>query len=473
MNKKELTERIIEYPFHKEFVYSQESKCWYTYGQLWENAIRFMKFFQAKEIEEVSVVLENGIELFICYFACMLGNIKIVPIDPMKSEIEINCILDNHPNIFRVSSENELPEITLKSADEESVKALLEGVDYEKPYMVTYTSGSTGVAKGVIHSLSNLIEAGIVFGEAVGYDAECIVCHTMPMTYMAGILNTIIMPFIMGSKIVLFKRFSVMTAISFWKNVKEHSVNTFWLSPTMLNILLTVDRKGDIAEYFKGRKTIFCVGTAPLFPQLKQNFEERYGVSLLQSYGLSETLFISTRIPGVSAEDDSVGTILNKVDLQFSDSEEIMIDVPWMYLGYSNENTADYFEGQYYLSGDLGKVDNNNNLYITGRKKDLIIRGGMNISPKQIEETILSHERIKECAVTSVVQNNEEYILCFYVANGDVENTAVTLNKLVIDRLGKAYKVDKFIEKKEIPKNLNGKLDKETLKKEYLNDSKI
>lgn len=472
MNSKELVKRMLECSFEQEFVYSLQNKRWYTYGQVWENALRFEEFFRSKGVEEVSIVLENGIVLFVTYFACMLGNIKIIPIDPQKSDVEIEHILENHPNILRISKEEELSALTDDCAECEKIQGLLEQVDFEKPYMVTYTSGSTGQAKGVIHSLKNLFLSAITFGETVGFDETSIVCHTMPMTYMAGILNTIFKPFIMHSKIVLFPRFSVMTAISFWKNVRELNVNTFWLSPTMLNILLTVDRKGDIAEYFKERKTIFCIGTAPLFPQLKEQFETKYGVSLLQSYGLSETLFISTRIPGIVAEDNSVGTVLDKVDLRFSDSEEILIDVPWMYLGYSNENTIDYFDGKYYLSGDLGKVEDNN-LYITGRKKDLIIRGGMNISPKQIEETLLEEECVKECCVASVVEKNEECILCFYVPNGTIENVGVTFNKAIIERLGKAYKVDKFIEKKEIPKNLNGKTDKEKLKKEYLDDSKI
>lgn len=472
MNKNELIERMSSYLPEKDFVYSLKEKRWYTYGQIWKNAINYMEFFKEKKAEEVSVILENGITLFTCYFACMLGNFKIVPIDPQKSEVEIDHILENHPGILKIKDETELPEMTDETVETAMLQELLKAVDFEKPYMVTYTSGSTGVAKGVIHSLNNLFLSAVTFGKTVGYGEDCVACHTMPMTYMAGILNTIFMPFIMGSKIVLFPRFGVMMAISFWKNVKALSVNTFWLSPTMLNILLTVDRKGDIAEYFRERKTIFCIGTAPLFPQLKEQFETKYGVSLLQSYGLSETLFISTRIPGVEASDNSVGCVLDTVDLQFSDSEEILIHVPWMYLGYSNENTADYFDGKYYLSGDLGKVEDNN-LYITGRKKDLIIRGGMNISPKQIEEVLLDEECIRECSVASVVENNEECILCFYVPAGPIENVAVTLNKVIIERLGKAYKVDKFIEKKEIPKNLNGKTDKERLKKEYLDDSKI
>lgn len=453
----------------RTFVYSLERKQWYTYAQIWKNACEYLSFLQNRKLKEVSVVLENGIELFTLYFACMLGNIKIIPIDPQKSEVEVNHILENHPGIFVIHNTGELPVFTEEEIDDEVILPMFESIDFEKVYMITYTSGSTGQAKGVQHSLKNLFLASISFGDTVGFNKESVTCHTMPMTYMAGILNTIFMPFIQGGKIVIFPRFSVMTAIPFWKNVEALGVNTFWLSPTMLNILLTVDRKGAIAEYFKTIDPIFCIGTAPLFPQLKQQFEQRYGVQLLQSYGLSETLFISTKVRNEGQDKESVGRVLSDVDLHFDETEEIQLDVPWMFLGYSNEKTEDYFKDNYYLSGDLGKIEDGH-LYITGRKKDLIIRGGMNISPKQIEETLLDSGLVKESAVSSVVEKCEEQILCWYVAAAEMENPGAQMNQIITERLGKAYKVDKFIAVKEVPKNLNGKVDKEKLKREYVHD---
>lgn len=469
MNKNVFIEKIQQCMGEKDFVHSIANHKWYTYGQVWKNACLYRGFLKAQGLQEIAVVLENGIELFMLYFACMLGNIKIIPIDPQKSEVEIGHILENHPEITVIHSTQELPALTEESADKEEILPLLENIDFEKIYMVTYTSGSTGQAKGVQHSLKNLLLASVSFGDMVGFSEDSCVCHTMPMTYMAGILNTIFMPFIQGSRIVLFPRFSVMTAVTFWKNVETLGVNTFWLSPTMLNILLTVDRKGTAAEYFKSTKSTFCIGTAPLFPQLKQQFEQKYGVQLLQSYGLSETLFISTKVNDVDGEKDSVGMVLPDVSLQFADSGEILIDVPWMFLGYSNENTEEYFQGDCYLSGDLGEIKDRH-LYITGRKKDLIIRGGMNISPKQIEEALLDSGMVKECSVASVLEKFEEKIICWYVGNGEPENMSQQLNEVVVEQLGKAYKVDKFVPVKEIPKNLNGKVDKEKLKREYIHD---
>ncbi len=469
MNTNVFAEKMKSYVGAEDFVYSLEKKQWYSYGRIWKNAYHYCLFLKEKGASEVAAVLENGVELLVLYFACMLGNIKIIPIDPQKSEEEIHTILKNHPGILVIRSEEELPDFSEEEMEESLLIPYLEKIDFRKIFMVTYTSGSTGQAKGVQHSLSNLMQSAVSFGDTVGFGPDSVVCHTMPMTYMAGILNTIIMPFIQGSKIVIFPRFSVMTAISFWKNVEALRVNTFWLSPTMLNILMTVDRKGKGADYLKSVKTTFCIGTAPLFPQLKQAFEERYGVQLLQSYGLSETLFISTKVNDKDGEKESVGTLLKEVHLEFSESEEIRLDVPWMFLGYSNEKTEDYFDGPFYLSGDLGKIEDGH-LYITGRKKDLIVRGGMNISPKQMEEKLLESGLVRESAVSSVVEKNEEVILCWYVPAEPIDNPGVVLNGLLTGKLGKAYKVDKFICVKEIPKNLNGKVDKERLKREYQHD---
>ena len=117
MNNRELVNRMLLCDFDKDFVYSLDNKRWYTYGQIWGNAISFMEFFRSKNATEVSVVLENGITLFTCYFACMLGNIKIVPIDPQKSETEIGHIQENHPGILKIGKEDELPALTDETAE--------------------------------------------------------------------------------------------------------------------------------------------------------------------------------------------------------------------------------------------------------------------------------------------------------------------------------------------------------------------
>lgn len=463
-------ERFSSFEMNREFIMDSIGKKSYTYGQIWSNACGYMEAYSLQDKREIAVIWENGVELLIMYFACMLSNVMIIPIDPQKARPEIESILENHEGITVLWDQDKRPVDSGLVRSTENIVEQIKKIDLDKPYMITYTSGSTGQAKGVIHSLKNLFLSGDVFGETVGFCEKSRVCHTMPMTYMAGILNTIFMPLVRGSQVVIFPRFSVMTAVTFWREVEIYGVNTFWLSPSMLNILMTVDRRGKGSAYLKTTDTIFCIGTAPLYPNTKQAFEEKYGVELLPSYGLSETLFISTKVKGDIGVEASVGNVLPMVDLLFFDAEEIYLNVPWMFMGYSNENTAEYFDGEYYKSGDLGEITQGH-LFITGRKKDLIIRGGMNISPKQIEEVVLSTEKVAECCVSSVLEGNEERIICWYKSKSPMENLSADLNGVIIERLGKSYKVDRFIGVDEIPKNLNGKVDKEQLKKAYGDDN--
>ena len=464
--------RLCAFELDRKFVTEVSGEASLTYRQLWSSAYAYVDMYALQEKEEIAVIWENSKELLVMYFACMISNTKIIPIDPQKAKPEIDTILNHHIGITALW-ETDKKDVPLERLLEKAkINELIRNIDLEKPYMITYTSGSTGQAKGVIHCLYSLFLAGDVFGAATGYSPKSRVCHTMPMTYMAGILNTIFMPLVMESQIVIFPRFSVMTAVTFWREVEKHQVNTFWLSPSMLNILMTVDRKGKASDYLNRTETLFCIGTAPLYPQVKEAFEDKYGVELLPSYGLSETLFIATKVKGVQTGVSSVGSVLPMVDLQFTEAEEIYLDVPWMFLGYSNEDTAEYYDGKYYKSGDLGEI-REGQLYITGRKKDLIIRGGMNISPKQIEEVLLSTDDVIECCVSSVVCDNEERVIAWCKVKTAGDNLATILNAIIIERLGRTYRVDQFAWVNEIPKNLNGKVDKEKLKKAWNDDTKI
>ena len=132
-------------------------------------------------------------------------------------------------------------------------------------------------------------------------------------------------------------------------------------------------------------------------------------------------------------------------------------------LGYTNEDTAAYMEGNRYLSGDLGQVDAEGNLVITGRKKELIVKGGYNINPRDIENILLEEKGVTECAVISTPIHGEEMITCCYVA--DKEQSLAEINREIITILGQHSKIDFLKKLKELPKNLNGKIDKGAIKK--------
>ena len=255
MNESEIRDIIKSTLSDKEFVSLWNEENWYSYADLWKRALCVAKMLEKTDTGRVVVVRENGLDLFVLYFASMLSNVTIVPIDPQKSDAEIELIISENAGSPIIRDKNVLEDIGEDHNGDENreIAERIDRIDLNKEYMITYTSGSTGHPKGVRHTLMNLFLAGISFGNVVGLDSGYTMSHVMPMSYMAGILNTIFMPFICRSKIVIMPRFDVMSAIGFWKTVKKKNVNAFWLSPTMLNILMTVDRKGKAKDYLSGR----------------------------------------------------------------------------------------------------------------------------------------------------------------------------------------------------------------------------
>ena len=146
----------------------------------------------------------------------------------------------------------------------------------------------------------------------------------------------------------------------------------------------------------------------------------------------------------------------------------MQVEVPWMFLGYTNEPTEKYFEGSYYKTGDLARIEDGV-LSIVGRSKDLIIKGGMNISPALVESVVSGIEGVDECSVFSILsKDNEELMVLGYSSSKTDSELEKTISAAVSEKLGKNYMIDLFYKVPSIPKNINGKNDKKVLKDNYI-----
>lgn len=435
--------------------------------------------------QAIMLMLDNSLDLMILYFAGLLAGLRVIPVDPLKGIGSINALLaqvecklvisDVEKNNLAVKNfinihdfKKFIPphyDVSIKDLD------IFKAVDYEQAFLIAFTSGSTGMPKGVIHSFGNLIRSALSFGQRFGFKHDNIFYHNLPMTYMAGILNQIFLPFVFGSQIVIGERFNIAAIPYFWQYPVKYKVNTFWFTPTIITLLLKLDR-GKIGNDYAAaqNKIIGCVGTAPLIYSLKQKFEDKYqGIKLYESYGLSETLFIAAECPGEDSN-DGVGRVLTGAVVDIGHDQELLLSSGWNFLGYVGG--VGPLSIRKFPSGDLGYFDRARRLHITGRKKDLIIRGGINISPRELENVINGFDFFPDHVILGMEDDVlGEKIVCFYVE--DVEKykqiDKKEVNRKIIAELGQDRKIDEFFRLAEMPCNLNGKVDKLKIKYLYQN----
>lgn len=485
--KKIVIDRLKSLDFSEEFVCDALTGKHYSYNDFLARCTTLAEKLRKEAVgkEHLVLIMDNSIELLSCYFAAILSGKIATAIDPLKGKDEVAHILSSIDDGYIVVDKAgkakvdtydlllEAGAFDATACAEGNVKSdvidTFEQRDFLSDYLLTFTSGTTGNTKGVRHSLNNLFLTAEAFNNMFTVGKDNVFAHLMPMTYMAGILNSIFQPFVAGAKIVVLGRFSPMKAFTFWQDVAKNEINTFWMSPSMLTILLKVAKHEVGQEYCKGHKTLFFIGTAPLHQSTRDEFEAKYPVKLYASYGLSETLFLSTETPETLAlGGGNVGKLLNGVEYHFGADGEFLVDVPWMFLGYTNEPTEHYFDGTSYKTGDLAKIEDGI-LSIVGRSKDLIIKGGMNISPALIEGVVSGIQGVEECCVFSVLNKlKEELIVLAYTTTvEDKDSLEKTISSTVAKELGKNYLIDLFYRTKSIPKNINGKNDKKVLKESY------
>ncbi len=462
------------------FIYDDIAGRTIAVGQFYRDVLTTISLMEKRKLNKtIILIMNNCYELVVLYFACLLSSRVASPIDPKLGKDSIVEITKGEKNTSFITDEQWLIEEREESnyktlfqnndvtINESDFIPLLYSIDFNDLYLLSYTSGTSGKFKGVKNSAANLFLAAEAFCILQEINSERCFLHSMVMTYMAGILNTIFMPFVSCSSIVLCERFSVDVAVNFWSIMSRYNINSLWLSPTMLALILKVNRGDNGIEYCKDNSIDWFIGTAPLSENLKRMFEDKYSVKLYESYGLSETLFISSvtaksHRSGVSC---GVGELLGGVKIIYGEANELLLDVPWMFLGYSNEPTEDYFEDSLYKSGDIGNIADGI-LYITERKKDLIIRGGINISAKAIERIVLQNSFVNEAIVLPLKDDlMGEIICCAVILNSDTDIKALQKNiKKEVKKFGNGYTVDRLIAVDEFICNLNGKIDKTRMK---------
>jgi long-chain acyl-CoA synthetase len=368
-------------------------------------------------------------------------------------------------------------EKSIEAMDERLSKAV--ELDENSPACLYYSSGTTAEPKGVLYSHRNMIALTDSLCRGFKFKTEN-ECHLimLPLGHTASTNYSLLPCAYLGGKIVMAESFwHIRTKI--WKLIEEHRIDYMEVVPTVLYSILNIYRR-EIDNDVSSMRFVGC-GSAPLQKGVQEQFHRRFGLKVANLYGLSETgptHIDDPLIPGW--EPGSVGVPLDVNEVKIFDENdrelgpnetgEIVVKGDNVFVGYY-KNDALYKKvvvNGYFHTGDLGYIDENGVFYFKDRKKDLIIKGGINIVPGEIDEILMLHPGVKEGVTIGVPDTMfGEEVKSFVVPKDGMTVTPEEIIAHCANYLPKT-KVPKFVDiVEDIPKTHSGKLLRKKLREQH------
>ena len=496
-NLRELLESRAEIDPEKKFLFSSADGRDWTYREFDAAVNRTANMLRARGIGKgkvVSLVLPNSPEYVIAYFACWKMGSLAGPVNTRLKPEEIEWVVGNsETKLILVGSD--LSESMPAGLDKvvfdnvaiaENFSDQLEHVDLniDDEAIIIYTSGTTGKPKGCLLTHGNLIANARQISEWMNFTESDRLLTVMPLFHMNAVSVTTVTALYAGGSTVVAPKFS---ASKFWETVGKYHVTSFGSVATMLSMLLNSpesrvpspksDNPKSKIQNPKSETLRFAMcGSAPVPAKVLKKFEDTFGVLVIEGYGLSESTCRSTfnppdenRRPGSCGM--PIGNEMKIVDENgdpVADGElgEIVLRGPNIFKGYfkNPEATERAFAGDWFHTGDIGYRDADGYFYIADRKSDMIIRGGENIYPREIDDLLYTHPAVAHAAVIGVPDElNGEEVAAFVVLKDGSSATEAELIDFCRKHLAdyKCPKAVQFVD--DIPKGPTGKLLKREL----------
>ncbi len=468
-----------------------------SYGELQSQCRQFAIQLNAlgiKRGDTVSVFMPNGVNTARIIIAAMAGGFVINPINLLSQEKQLAYVLGHSdativfttaelepmvtqalahcgakiPVVTTTADERDLPTLTRAPLPASSNEAILP----EMPALLMYTSGTTGVPKGVVLSHANLLASAraIATEHRLNQSDRCL-C-VLPLYHINAIVVNLLTPLLSGAPVIIDCKFSVSR---FWESVQKFECTWINAVPTIISYLIN-DNNTQPADCSRIR---FCrSASAALAPFHHKAFEDKFGIGIIETMGMTETaapIFSNPYEPSkrkMGSIGRPSGVQAKVVDkdgntLPANQKGEILVRGANVMLGYykSAEQTSKAFtEDGWLRTGDLGYRDDDDFYFISGRVKELIIKGGENIAPREIDEILLLHPDILDAAVVGIDdthygQNIAAYIVKRTATRND-EDLIRDLDQFCVKELGRYKSPAAFRFVSELPRGPSGKVQR-------------
>jgi len=396
---------------------------------------------------------------------------RIFICDPQREAELSEVITDSYTQLFTLNDEGKGSWITFCQEQQNSFKNIPRTAD--DMAAILYTSGTTGRSKGAVLTHNNLLSNAKALAKYWHYQSSDILLHALPVYHTHGLFVAVNITLITGAAMIFLKQFNVEDVLQYLPKA-----TVMMGVPTFYTRLLSDDK---LNEQLCSNMRLFISGSAPLLAEDHQRFVSRTGHVILERYGMTETNMNTSNPYEGERKAGTVGLPLPGVEIRIVDqqtgnnkdfNETGMIEVkgPNVFQAYWQmpDKTAEEFtDDGFFITGDLGVRDFQGYISIVGREKDLIISGGLNVYPKDVEQVINDCSCVSESAVIGIPDADlGEAVTAIVVCNAETFDKQLIISTIKKNLAGfKRPKQLFFVDK--LPRNAMGKVQKNHLREIY------
>ena len=479
---------------NRDYLVAPEPGRTLTFGQLQRESVNLCRFLAAEGLQsgdKVATYLHNGLQTAAIFLGTMYGGYVPVPLNLLAQGDHLGYMLEHSDaKLVFTTGDQAAPLAELARALYRPIAIIVIDVDAASlfleehlprtrvhepgerdPALLMYTSGTTGKPKGCVLTHANVVSGALFVKAAHKLTERDRVLSSLPLYHINGQIVATVGPLVQGGSAVCPHRLSVS---QFWDLLAEHRCTWFNVVPTIISYLASSttldDKPRDLSRVRFGRSA-----SAPLAPELHRAFEHKFGFSIIETFGMTETCApcFSNPLDKAKRKYGSVGKPVGNVAkvVRRGGSEclpgqvgELMVKGDNVMHGYykSVEDTATALEpGGWLHTGDLGYMDEDGDYFVTGRLKELIIKGGENIAPREIDDALFKHPAVLEAAAVGIPDRHYgQEILAGVVLKPGMQASETELRSFCEKELGR-YKTPKvFCFLPELPKGPSGKVQR-------------
>jgi long-chain acyl-CoA synthetase len=500
---------VKRYP-NKQAIYDVRKNVRFTYKEWSEQVNRLANALIKEGVQKgdrVSTFMFNTEELGTTFFACAKIGAIFNPINFRLTPEEVAYILsDAAPKVvlFEMALEpvisaiiNRFEKTSFWFIDEEapayaasyqeklaasSTKDVQADVKETDLYAFIYTSGTTGRPKGVMHTHRNMVDQSVFCIASCNLRAEDVGLVTAPMFHCAELHCAFLPRIHAGASNVILHQFNPKAILQL---IQQEKITKLFAAPTMWNMLL----QEDLSQYDLSSLKLGLYGAAPMAPSLVHALHDSFGISLIQAYGMTEMgpaiTFLSETdqlrkagSAGQAALSHDIRVVRTREDgpsdpddvVPVGETGEIIVQGPCMMTGYFNREEATekaLYKGWYH-SGDIGYLDDEGYLYVSDRVDDMIVSGGENIYPREVEDLLHAHTGVLDVAVVGQPDDRWGESVTAFVVKKDLNVTEQNLDDFCknSNQLANYKRPRKYVFCEVLPRNASGKIMKFVLRKQ-------